>query len=328
MQRLDFIGLALKGNTVGMDKVIKMVDDMIRVIEEEQTGDETKKEYCQDQYDETEDKLKELNRTTSTIARAIEDAEEGLVAVKEKMAELTSGLAELDQEVAEASEQRKQEHENYLSSTQDNKAAKQLLQVAINRLRQFYTPQLHTTTTPPPKPPVDAIYDAFDAGSFVQVDMTTGRRSTSASAAKPPPAPEVPSYSKKSEESSGVIQMISLLIKDLDTQITQAEVGEKNGQETYEGLIKDSTKKKAADTKALTEAEVVKSELEAELQAEKRSQKDTKKESMAAAQFMAQLQAECSWLLQYFKDRTIARRGEIDALESAKEVLSGASYSL
>jgi len=183
-------------------------------------------------------------------------------------------------------------------------AAKDILAFAKNRLNKFYNPKLY-------KPP-----------SFLQVTMRK-------SAGDPGPAPEAPGgYSKKSEESTGVIAMIDALIKDLDTEMTEAETEEKLAQEEYEELMADSTAKRTADSKSITEKTATKGDLEAALAEHEANQKANLKELMATEQYISTLHGDCDWLLQYFDTRKEARTGEIDSLKKAKAVLSGADFSL
>merc|ERR1719199_865050 len=63
--QLDFIALALHGEKVGFDKVIKMIDEMVALLKQEQTDDENKKEYCSIQFDSLGDKKKGLELTIS-----------------------------------------------------------------------------------------------------------------------------------------------------------------------------------------------------------------------------------------------------------------------
>merc|ERR1719231_1892095 len=82
----------------------------------------------------------------------------------------------------------------------------------------------------------------------------------------PPPPPETyGAYQKKGEESSGVIAMMDLLIKDLAKQITEGETEEKLAQEDYEKFMADSAEKRALDTKTLADKEATKAGLEADL---------------------------------------------------------------
>merc|ERR1719163_1425802 len=108
--RLNLIALALKGKKVSFDKVIKMIDDMTALLKKEQVDDDNKKEYCEAQIDQTEDKVKELELSVSDLAKAISNAKEAVATLKEEIEALSDGIKALDKQVAEATEQRKEEH--------------------------------------------------------------------------------------------------------------------------------------------------------------------------------------------------------------------------
>merc|ERR1719324_1883877 len=144
----------------------------------------------------------------------------------------------------------------------------------------------------------------------------------------PPPPPEAPkAFSKKSEESTGVIAMIDGCIKDLDTEMTEAETEEKLAQEEYEELMADSAAKRAADSKSITAKEGEKANTETALTEHEDTHTSTVKELMATEEYISSLHGECDWLIQYYEVRKEARTGEIDALKKAKAVLSGADFS-
>merc|ERR1719181_430841 len=143
------------------------------------------------------------------------------------------------------------------------------------------------------------------------------------------PAPEAPAaYAKKTEESAGVIGMMDLLIKDLDKEMTESETAEKEAQKDYEELMRDSAAKRTLDSYALTDKTSTKASLEGDLEAQTEGKASATKELMATFEYIGSLHAECDWLLKYFDVRKEARSGEIDALGKAKDVLSGADYSL
>jgi len=302
--RLDFIALALHGKKIGFEKVIKMIDEMTEVLKSEQLDDDHKKEYCAAQFDSTEDKLKALKGTVSDLEPKIADTEESIAALASEIEGLQKGISALDASVAEATAQRKSEHEEFLELMAADAAAKELLTFAKNRLNKFYNPKLYAATT--------------------LLQMSQHRN-----IAAPPPAPAAPGpYTTKSAESTGVIAMLDKLIKGLDTEMTEAKVSEKNSQEEYEGLMGDSAAKRAADAAAITEKSSAKANYGAELEMAKESKASTEKEAMATAKYMSSLHAECDWLIQYFDVRKEARVGEIEALANAKAVLSGADYAL
>merc|ERR1719324_1557713 len=154
------------------------------------------------------------------------------------------------------------------------------------------------------------------------------REHNAAGVAPPPPPETAEAYSKKSEESNGVIAMIDLMVKDLTKEMTEAETTEKLAQEEYEETMKDSAEKRAMDTKTLADKEKAKAETEAELEAFTEEKGATIKSLMATEEYIASLHGECDWLLKYYEVRKEARAGEVDSLKNAKAVLSGADYSL
>merc|ERR1719382_423543 len=161
------------------------------------------------------------------------------------------------------------------------------------------------------------------AAVLVQVSAHAQRKDA------PPPPPETfGAYSKKSEESTGVIAMIDLLVKDLDTEMTEAKQEEKDAQADYEQMMKDSAEKRTLDSKSLTEKGAAKADTESALEAHKEARMAAGKELMATLEVLQSVHTECDWLLEYYEVRKQARKGEIDSLVKAKAVLSGADFSL
>merc|ERR1719401_2352260 len=122
--------------------------------------------------------------------------------------------------------------------------------------------------------------------------------------------------------------MMDLLIADLDKEMTEAETEEKDAQADYETTMRDSAEKRTKDSKLLGEKESTKADLEADLETHTEDKASTAKELMATMKYIQSLHNECDWLLQYFDVRKQARTDEIDSLEKAKAVLSGADFSL
>merc|ERR1712224_978672 len=109
-----------------------------------------------------------------------------------------------------------------------NTAAQQLLEFAKNRLNKFYNPKLYKA---PPKRELteDQRITLNNGGTLAPTEAPGGIAGTGISAlqnseAPPPPPESIEAYSKKSEESGGVIAMIDLLIKDLDKEMTEAKI--------------------------------------------------------------------------------------------------------
>jgi septal ring factor EnvC (AmiA/AmiB activator) len=334
---LDFIALAIRGKKIGFEKVIAMIDEMVATLKTEQQDDDHKKEYCAAQFDQADDKKKSLEKAVADLETAIEDTKEGISTLEAEIDALQASIKALDKAVAEATDQRKEENEDYTELMASDSAAKELLGFAKNRLNKFYNPKLYKA---PPKRVLseeDRITVA-NGGTLAPTAAPGGIAGTGIavladvsehSQAKPPPPPEAPgAYKKKGEESGGVIAMIDLLVKDLDKEMTESTTEEKDAQADYEQMMKDSAAKRADDSKTLADKEGALADMQASLQKSTDSKASTTKELAATLQYIQSLHAECDWLLQYFDVRKEARTSEIDALGKAKAVLSGADYSL
>merc|ERR550514_125826 len=122
--------------------------------------------------------------------------------------------------------------------------------------------------------------------------------------------------------------MMDELEAELDKEITEGKIDEKNAQEEYEEFIADSAEKRAEDAKSIEDKEGAKAGAEVDLQKMTEEKKEKTMTSMAKAEALKDLHSACDWLLENYGTRKEARAGEIDALKKAKAALSGADYSL
>merc|ERR1719272_453738 len=296
--RLDLISIALKGKKVSFAKVLTMIEDMIALLGKEQQDDNDKKEYCEALIDKTEDSVKQLELEVSDLGKAAADYKERVATLGEELAALAAGIKSLDGQVAEATEDRKEEHDENVATLTNDNAAKEIIGFATNRLNKFYNPKLYKA-------------------EFMQNGVA------------PPPPPETfGAYAKKGGKSGGVVNMLDTMVADLDKEITEVEVEEKENQAEYETFMEESAKKRASDAKSIEDKESAKADLQAKLIQAGEEKTSKTKEAMNTHQFLADVHADCDWLLSNFEARKQARAGELDALTKGKAVLSGADFSL
>jgi chromosome segregation ATPase len=316
--QLDLISIALSGKKVSFDKVIKLIDNMVKILGEEQADDDMKKEYCEKQFDFADDKKKGLQQDLKDLEATIEDSTETIATLTEEIKALAAGIKALDKDVAESTETRKEENVEYTELMANDNAAKELIAMAKNRLNKFYNPKMYKA---PPKRELSEEERISSNFAFVQIKEHRGVE------APPPPPESFKAYSKKGEESGGVIAMLDMLVADLDKEMTEAETGEKNAQKEYETFMSDAASKRASDSKDLTDKEGYKAEAETTLETAKEGKAAKVKELMATEKYISSLHAECDWLMANFDIRKTARAGEVEALKNAKAVLSGADFS-
>merc|ERR1711937_417305 len=134
--------------------------------------------------------------------------------------------------VADATDQRKEENEDYTELMASDSAAKDLLGFAKNRLNKFYNPKLYK---PPPKRELseEEQITVNMGGTLAPTAAPGGIAGTGIGLAQvaPPPPPEANlAYKKSGEESGGVIAMIDLLIADIEKENQTMELEEKDAQ--------------------------------------------------------------------------------------------------
>merc|ERR1740138_943559 len=280
--RVDFLEIALKGGKVGFEKIIKLIDELVATLKEEQKEDDAKKEYCEAELDKTEDTKKVLQNKVSDLETAIDDASESITNLKAEIEALDDGIRALDKEVADATENRQAEHEEFKATYASNAAAVDLLKFAKNRLNKFYNPSQYK---PPPKRELseDEQITLNMGGTLAPTEAPGGIAGTGIGfmQAAPPPPPEADlAYKTKGEESSGVIVMIDTLVNDVETEMQEAKLEEKDAQGDYEKFMSDAKAKRAEDAKSQTDKEAALAETSDSLVTNKEALKNKNHEQM------------------------------------------------
>jgi len=326
---VDLLEVALRGGKAGFGKIIKMIDSLTVELGKQQKDDDAKKEYCEDELDKSEDKKKGLAQDVSDTETAIDDETESIATLKTEIEALDDGIKALDKEVADATENRQAEHEDFKATYAGNTAATDLLKFAKNRLNKFYNPSQYAA--PPKRELSEADQITLNmGGTLAPTEAPGGIAGTGigfVQAAPPPPPAADMAYKTKGEESSGVIVMIDTLVNDVETEMQEAKLEEKDAQGDYEKFIADAASKRAEDSKSMTDKEAALADTSDSLVTNKEALKNKKFEQMETEKYIGGLHADCDWLFKYYDMRKEARTNEIDAMGKAKDVLNGADYS-
>merc|ERR1719238_1937487 len=113
-------------------------------------------------------------------------------------------------------------------------------------MNKFYNPTLYKA---PPKTEMTMEEKIIDAGSFAQV---RSHSDDDLSVAPPPPPETFGAYEKSGEKSAGVMGLMDMMVKELETDMKDGEYEEKTSQADYSKLMENSQATRAADTKAIT----------------------------------------------------------------------------
>jgi len=299
----------------GFDDVIKMVDDMVVLLGKQNVEDAKQKDWCEGEFDKSADEEAAAKTKLAQTDASLSELTDEIGTLMEEIAGLTAGIAALDKSVADATTIRKEEHATYVEAMQLNEVALGLVKKASQRLQKFYNPTLYKAA---PKTERTMEQKIIDAGTFAQIQQHVA----------PPPAPEMPSGDvAKSSKSAGVIGMMDTIMKDLASDMKEAEYEEKTAQKDYAELMADSQTTRAGDVKALTGKTATKAETEATLMTTKEVRGQTATDLKQVGTVIADLHVSCDFIMQNFDLRKEARTSEIEGLKNAKAVLSGASFS-
>merc|ERR1719387_56765 len=119
--------LASKGHSKGMEGVIKMIDDMVALLGKDQKDDDKQKTFCEDEIEKASDEDAAAKAKKSQVEAAIDESTDAISSLAEEIATLVQDIKDLDKAVAEATEQRKEEHADFLETQQLSEAAIQLV---------------------------------------------------------------------------------------------------------------------------------------------------------------------------------------------------------
>merc|ERR1712224_500815 len=128
-----------KSGKMDFSVVLKMIDDMVSLLKKEQSDDEHHRDYCNREFDSSEDEEKEVKNKITSLSSNISELKDGIASLKDELASTKAKIEALDQSVAEATSQRKKEHAEFTQMMQMNEAAIQLIFKAKNRMQNSTT---------------------------------------------------------------------------------------------------------------------------------------------------------------------------------------------
>merc|ERR1719353_1255773 len=262
-QQIALIQFALKAKAVDFSKILAQIDGMVKVLAEEQATDDETKAFCSKEIGAKDAEQTDTEEAIAQSTAAIEDMTEESATLASEIASLQKEIKALDKAVAEATEQRKEEHSEFLTFQTENNAALQLIEKAKNALNKFYRPNLYKEAPKRELTDEEKILAASGRSDMIATaapELIPGTTEAvfaqvHSSAAPPPPPATWDAYSKKEGKSNGVIGLMDMLLKELQDGITEAEHEEETAQKDYERLMSDSQASRAKMADSITTKE-------------------------------------------------------------------------
>jgi hypothetical protein len=334
--QIALIQFALKAKAVDFSKILAQIDGMVKVLAEEQATDDETKTFCTEEITKNDELQKDTEDAIAQSTAAIEEMTEESASLASEIAGLQKEIKALDKAVAEATEQRKTEHSEFLQFQTENSAAVQLIEKAKNALNKFYRPNLYKEAPKRELTEEEKILAASGRSDMIAtaapelIPGTTqavfAQVSSSDDAAPPPPPATWDAYQKKEGKSNGVMALMDMLVKELQDGITESEHEEETAQKDYERLMSDSQASREKMVESITTKEAAKAELDTNIVATKDKKTSQETDLANVKQYLLELHTKCDFIIENYDMRKAARENEVEGLKNAKSVLSGANF--
>lgn len=240
----------------------------------------------------------------------------------QEMGEIKVEIQKLDKAVLVATEQRKNEHTEFINVSAENTAAVALLEKAKLVLAKTYKKK---------EEPHNEAASLFQ-GSFMQVTMLTKSRMTarqqslSGNASLGPRPEQLDSYSRKDNTGLGIVGLLEKLAHEIKIESTRLETEEKDAQADYEELNMKSAVTRKAKSQEILDLEEKKAKEQQGIQELSESKGEAEEVLTALKDRLATLEESCNDLLKHYDERKKGRADTLENLKRSQAVLAGATF--
>jgi len=296
--RLAALAATVRTASTGhFDEVIKKIDEMIQTLKEEEKEDIKQRDWCKDEYQKNSEEHANLKWTIETNLAVITKLEEAIAKLDENIQATAQEIKDTKEQIKKMEDERIEENKAFKQAKSDDEAAAALLGKTIDVLSKFYKKE------------------GIDVGALLQ-GPEFERSQWDA------PDAEFSDKGKRSNQSKGIISILTMLKEDLELEIKNGVKDEIAAQEEFE-------KAKAAAETLIVDLTEKKTNLEA-AKSEKEEQKTLEHEKMAEneqsladnEEYKAKISPDCDWMLSSFQERVEKRKAEMNGLVQAKEFLA------
>merc|ERR1719247_728806 len=278
----------------GFEQVKKAINEMIADLKTQQADEVKHKAFCNTEFQENE-----MENITKTQDKKDLEAKIGVLTDKNDTLTTTKAttateLADLKVEIQKANIERVETNQEFQQTMADQKATRKVLGKALDRLQQFYADK-----------------------ALIQ------KKSQTLILKKQAPPVQVTEY-KKHGGAAGVTVMLENLITETKQLSAEAVEGEKEAQAGYEQFMTESNALMVAKMESIvnlgkelagTEEDLIQADVDL---------KNTEDDMEEIAATVADLHSACDFVLKNFGLRQKARGEEIEGLQQALGILSGA----
>jgi len=290
--RTQLSTLAMAVQLDSFTKVKEMMDKMVADLKKQQQEEATTKAHCADEFNTNEKMTYQKSELKKDLNDKVDELTSLITQLGEEIEAAKAAIKEAQLQIKKAGEQRENENGEFQTTVADQRATQEILQKALTKLKDFYEKKIGQTVL------------------LQRVEQE--------------PPVKFNSY-KTNAGASPVIGLIEQIMEDSKALEDEAVASETKAQKEYEGFVKDSNGMISTLQESITSKGKTIALSKEDLARASSDLEDTKAELESLTAYEADLHKQCDFLLKNFDIRQQARNDEIEAIQSAKAILSGSS---
>jgi len=280
-------------------KVKELIDKMVAEMQTQQKDEITHRDNCIDSLNtNTRETTAGYDRKAGLETKKA-DLAQSIKTLTENIEASTQAIAESKIQMQRRTDTREKENFDYQTTVQDQRLTQMILQKAVDRMSQVYA---LLQSRKPGAPHIQT--------SATHTDPGNGPAKFQDNAAK-------------HAGGKRVLAMLEGVMADSKQTEDDAINAEDSAQNGYENFMKDSNKMIVSTTRMINDMTGAKAKARSDLTMAKTDFTQTMSELEGLNNEAGDLHKSCDYLLKNFDLRQQARAAEIDALNEAKNILSG-----
>jgi len=292
--QLSALAVTMKSDVFG--KIKESIDLMIAQLKKEMKEEVEKKDWCRDELHKSDMDMTAKYEEKDDAEATIGSLEALISTLNEEIAAAEAAIKQTQIDIKQASENRQKANSEFQTTVSDQRATQQILAKAMDKLKGFYSKK----------------------ASLLQA----GRQAPDLVGAAPPG--EFQPYKKKGG-AGGIMGLMENIINESKHVEDEARAAEQEQQSGYEQFMVDSGNEIKALQAEITDKQARVAAADADLVRAKEDLAGIAGDLEDLNQYNKETHSECDYITHNFETRQAARTDEVEALDQAKAVLSGAS---
>jgi chromosome segregation ATPase len=296
---LEGIAAAVSSGSA-LDEVKESIETMVGELKVEQKDEVKHRDFCVEEFNENkhqtvvnQDELSDLTTSIEQLTATIDTLTKELTAAKAE-------IADTKLQMKRAGEDREAENAEFQQVVADQRAAQQILTMALNRMKEVYG--------------FVQVKTAVHLKHKLQIKQEPG--------AEAPPMPSGFDDYSQNKGGGGALGMIQSIIDDSKKMEMEAMNAELDAHTSYTEFVKNGNASIKALLKAVTDKSEKKARAETELVRAKEGHSTTLKNLESLNEYKGTLHQSCDFVMENFTERQARREDEIKALQQGMAIIS------